>query len=362
MREGRTIIGEETVKLDAFFSGKRYENPIFYAYSNIDSHSKDTAFEDSHVNDWCCGAGLWRVNFSVPVPMGAIIPKDFHGLLTAGRCLSVDHNIASCIRMKSDMEKCGEAAATLAYIAIKNNISAKDADYSELSKMLMKTGCLDSDHDVGFVKPSNGRMKKFSFITDIDEIKSELSTDFPNIAIWSAKLLGIKEQLREWLNEENDDLKRHSAIALGLLSETDGLAILRSLAAERDIHVPAKNEQIAYALCVTAVYLLGRLKDQDAVSILSDIIKDGGAFKETDFEPDMLYKEVSDIKFHLFSYAVAAILEIRKAHPELKEKIDKVLNDYILNKEQKMNVSLKFDLLNQYDMYPKIKKYILKSI
>ena len=79
------------------------EKILFTCYSNADNRGKDMAFENRPQQDWMIACSLWGLNFTVPVPMGAVIPKGIDGLLLAGRLISVDHDLASCVRMQRDV-------------------------------------------------------------------------------------------------------------------------------------------------------------------------------------------------------------------------------------------------------------------
>jgi hypothetical protein len=113
----------------------------------MDNHNKDIAFENDLQQDWAVAASLWGLNMSVPIPLGALIPKGIDNLLVAGRSLAVDHDLAACVRMKRDMQKCGEAAALAAMVAIQENLPLRNIPYDLLRPLLMENGCLrESNH------------------------------------------------------------------------------------------------------------------------------------------------------------------------------------------------------------------------
>ena len=75
LREGRRIVGEETVELQDYLEDRMTDHPAFYAYSNLDNHGRDLAFESEGLQDWLVASSLWGINISVPVPLGCCIPK-----------------------------------------------------------------------------------------------------------------------------------------------------------------------------------------------------------------------------------------------------------------------------------------------
>ena len=337
-REGDRIVGEEDVTFESAASGDETDKPVFYAFSNLDSHSKDTAFEGRSIKDWYIAAGLWGVAIRTAIPMGALIPKGIDGLLAAGRCISLDHDIAACVRMMRDMKKCGEAAGTIAAMAAQSNIGVRDVDYTALAECLTKSGCLNKNvpHFASRVKVMN-ESKEFCWLTDFDEITQELGTDSPGRAMWSARIIGgdIAESLKTALVSDNENLRKHSAFALALIGDKAALPVLRETLTERDTMIPKSSIKFTYARGATAAYLLGRLCDVDSVELLLDVVRDEGAFDEKAFVEDEFHTGPSDMRFMFIQNAIASLIEIAKACPD-KEK-------YILN-EIRQKLDSGFDI------------------
>jgi hypothetical protein len=361
IREGRTIIGEENITLADFFDNNFSEKILFYAYSNADNHGKDTAFEDEPLTDWYVAAGLWGVNFSVGVPVGALIPKGYSGILVAGRCLAVDHNIAPCIRMKSDMEKCGEAAAEMAYLSIKDRTALKDIDYNKLVAMLSESGCLNPANNVGFVnRTAPEKLIPFEWLTDINDIIKELKSEKPGIAIWSAKRLGsgIREELENCLATDDYLLKKNAAIALGILGLPAACETLRNMVNTRDGFIPSTSLKYSYTHATTAIYLLGKLRDYDSVEVLLDVIRSEGAFETANFTTDELHSTEADIRFQDISYALVALKRISEKHAGLTPYIKEVIRQKILNKDFSLFISLKSNPYIKHDMAYKLRAFV----
>ncbi|WP_052702973.1 FAD-dependent oxidoreductase [Paenibacillus beijingensis] len=142
LREGRFIEGEDNLTLEQLLNDRSIAQPLFFAYANVDIHCMDVAFESETMQKWLVACSMWGCKISVPIPLGALIPRGFQGLLAAGRCLAVDHDLAACVRMKRDMQKSGEAAAYAAYLSITRQAALRDIPYMELSALLKETGCL----------------------------------------------------------------------------------------------------------------------------------------------------------------------------------------------------------------------------
>ncbi len=338
------------------------EKPLFFAFSNLDSHCKDMVFEDEIINDWMVVCGLWGVLFPVGVPMGSVIPKGYDGLLVAGRCLSCDHNFSSCIRMKRDMEKCGEAVAMIAYLSIKNNCKTKDVDYKELERLLKETGCLSEDNNCGlFHRTLNfGDKLPCSFLTDINEIKNQLSSNSPGIAIWSVKRLGnkIADLLADGLSGDDENLKKHTAFALALISDTRACKLLRQMVEERDGMIPSSSIKYTFTRCNTAIYLLGRLGDKEAVEILYDIIKDKGSFDKSKFVPDEFYQSAEELQTQYVVYAARALTKIAEKNPDIALEIKENLRKLVVDSNLSLKVTLKSSQNVECDLTEKLINYI----
>ena len=362
IREGAVIIGEENITLEGFFRNPKVEKPLFYAFSNVDSHSKDTAFEDEALLDWYIVAGMWSVCFSVGVPLGALIPKEYDGILAAGRCIAVDHNMAALIRMKRDMEKSGEAAAQIACLAIKDGVRAVDVDYGKLSRTLKETKCLNEENNVGYIRWTSG--KKVRWLDNTADIIEGLSGDEPGIAIWSAKLMGecIKPALIKCLEDKtNGLLRKNAAFALGIMGDESCIPVLMEIAEKRDVYVPKSGVKYNYAHAVTAIYLLGKLAARESAGILLDIVRTKGVFDADSFKYDELHMKEADVSFQLISNSIVALARIAKRCPELRESIKREIENS-LNNGFKISISLKANRHIEYDMAGLLKTYTEKTL
>ncbi len=358
VRESARIVGEQTVTLEDALSGKKADNTVFYAYSNVDNHGKDVAFECETLKDWYICAGLWGVNMSVAIPMGAFIPKDTDGLLVGGRALSVTHEIASCVRMKSDMEKSGEIMADMAYLAVQNNCSVRDVPYDRLKSMLESTGCLSEENNVGFRCRTKDGTVSAVFPRNTEELKDCLSSEQPGLGIWAARYMGdaVKDDLAGWMCEKGV-LRENAAIALGLLKDDRALPVLLEMAQSRNMRIPKSSIKYVQTAGVAAVYLLGRFNDERGIHILKEIIADGGRFDRAAFKSTELYFAPRDVSFQFVSNAVAALCEIAKRQSDKKEEIVRFITENIIKNNRFSAVITLKGNENTADMAEKIKAY-----
>ncbi len=340
VREGCRIIGEQTVTLKDVFAGKPAEKTVFYSYADLDKHGDDVAFDGEEFCDWNIGANMGAINVTVPVPYGALIPKGKDGILVACRALGVDRNISSCVRMIRDMFKIGEVASAAAYLSVRNKCSVRDIDYKELKRMLEESKCLDERVNYGYREDKvtvNGEKLppgKIEFITDENKLVEALETNRPGVAIWSARLMGERcfNVLEKALESENENLSKHSAFALALCGNKKCLNVLRKTAKEKDGFILNDCRKHNRMRGWMAVYLLGRLRDREAVDILCDILTGGNVYKDYEYyvvrdkTRRFPVKGLELVYFQFVSLALAALLKIGDEHADTREKIIKAIN------------------------------------
>ena len=324
LREGRRIVGEETVELQDYLEDRMTDHPAFYAYSNLDNHGRDLAFESEGLQDWLVASSLWGINISVPVPLGCCIPEGYEGIMAAGRNISVGHDIASCVRQRRDMQKCGEAVGCAAALAVRKGISVRKLPYEELKKQLLATGCLKNSDDSGIWDIEDGRWTRTAWLDKTEDIYRGLKSDKPGIAIWSARRMGSRAagELEAWLMDGDRNVARNSALALGILGNEKALPLLRSMAEERDPYVPQTSRKYNQPRSLSAVYLLGRLRDREAVGILENILENPEDNRGQEYQYDTFIRRQKEYGFQFFTHAVMALLKIAAAHPQLSEEIN----------------------------------------
>lgn len=272
VREAARIEAEENVTFVDYLAGKRTDKPLMYAFAPVDNATLDMYNEDDAMLDWMLGCGfMYSYGISVGLPLGALLPRHTEGLLTAGKGIGVDHDLSTCIRMRKDMEKLGEAAAVAAVCAVRAGCDLRSVPYDDICAMLTKTGCLDEKNDEGLCRVWGGMQRAPETIpTDPDTLHDVLSSNNPGTAIYALwqmpEKCGSEGLLREWLCSEYDSLRYHAAMAAGLLGMPECLPVLRSLASMPPFDLPSGYPYSC--LKTRAVYLLGRMHDRDALPIL----------------------------------------------------------------------------------------------
>lgn len=272
IREAARIEAEEIVTFVDYLAGKRTDKPLLYAFAPVDNATLDMYNEDDAMLDWMLGCGfMYSYGISVGLPLEVLLPRHTEGLIAAGKGIGVDHDLSTCIRMRKDMEKIGEAAAVSAICALRTGCDLRHVPYDDICSMLRKTGCLDIGNDEGLCRIWGGMQREPETLpSDPDTLCAVLSSENPGTAIFALwqmpEKYNARKLLGEWLRSENDKLRYHAAMAAGLLAMPECLPVLRELAALPPFDLP---KGYPYSCLKTrAIYRLGRLHDRDALPIL----------------------------------------------------------------------------------------------
>jgi hypothetical protein len=124
-RETFRIVGESTVTVNDYTSGRIFDDALSYSFYPIDLH-------DEHgVKPKPLAHG------KVPtIPRGALIPKGSRNILVAGRCLSSDRLANSAARVQASCMGMGQAAAVTAALAAKNNTTPANVPLEDIRQNL----------------------------------------------------------------------------------------------------------------------------------------------------------------------------------------------------------------------------------
>lgn len=325
IREGRRIMAEYQLTMPAILNGELAPDPLFYAYADFDKHGKDNALESEVLCDWYVACNLSTVCVAVPVPAASLIPRGCRSLIVAGRHLGVDHDTASLIRMKRDMHRCGESAGVLAALAIRQDVQPLDVPYADIKAHLMRSGCLDAAHAVGRRFDDRDRRCSVDLLSDPAEIRRELASERPGIALFSCQRSGdaIRPSLRAWLAAGDPLLAGNSAIALALLGDPASLPVLRRLIQHRDSFFFKDCRRTNQLRSAIAIYLVGKLGDIDSLPLLEEILcfeQEGEKalyrdIQETSYQFNPT-KNFNAVYFQIVSHAAIAVLRISECHPD----------------------------------------------
>lgn len=342
MREGKKIIGEESVTFSDLLTGDETKQPIYFGLSNLDHHAKDSAFESRLYRDWITVCSMWGYNVGIPVPRGALIPRGKDGLLVAGRNVSTDHDIATALRMKDDAQKAGEAAAVLATLAIQNRTTAKAVPYDALRKALLATGCLSPDDSTKVMRQSNGGgthptdVHPTVLCDDIQKILTELDADTPGYAIFAAGAYrgsdaaalteALVDGMRGNTTASHPHYAEHCTLALAMRGDMRCETPLLACIEDKSGAAPQNSWTHNQLYAVSAISASGKMGLSSAIKPLLAIIENKHYADDIPLSGEPYYgyqfiTDKEDLYFHLFTHALMSLYEITRAHPEYRESV-----------------------------------------
>ena len=347
IREGLRIIGEETVTMPDIHNHNITKEPLFYEYSNLDNHGKDTAFEGRIFRDWVEICSLWDCRIAFPIPCGALIPKGYYGLIVAGRCISTDHEVAFAVRMKDAMQKCGEVVSEILTFAIKNNCDIRDVQYDELKQKLYIKGILnkiDCFRANYYCEDSAMSYKNdiYTLAQEPDKLQKMLCSNSGGAAILAAasSIDEYSSLLKVWVNDSNKYLSLNSALALCIGGYgKDAADVIINAITDKSGEQSKNSYTFNYPYAVSAISAAGRAELIEAIDSLLTIVANPHYADNipllNSFEgKTKLVVDNNDLRYLYFTTAIVALYEIYKAHPEQKKRISAVLRNIRLDDYQ----------------------------
>jgi hypothetical protein len=131
IRETFRIVGETTIKLEDYESGRVFDDAVSHSFYPIDLHFEG-GVRPKHLNE-----GV------VPtVPLRALIPKDSKNIMVAGRCVSSDQMANSALRVQASCMGMGQAAGVTAALAAKTGASPLQVPLATIRSELAKHGAI----------------------------------------------------------------------------------------------------------------------------------------------------------------------------------------------------------------------------
>ncbi|MDP4134146.1 MAG: FAD-dependent oxidoreductase [Bacillota bacterium] len=133
VRESRMIIGRHVLTGKEIIDCTKFEDSIATGNYDIDIHNP----EGSGTSHYYFPSGEYYT-----IPYRSLQPLGADNLLTAGRCISADHDAQASIRIMPICTCLGEAAGVAAYVAKKMNTNFEKADINYIRKILLENGAM----------------------------------------------------------------------------------------------------------------------------------------------------------------------------------------------------------------------------
>ena len=332
-REGIRYEGEETLSYVDIIMGKNPEKTLFVARSDLDKHGHDHALDDELYQSWWIISNLATVTARINVPMGAVVPKGIKGIVTAGRCLSVDSYASGAVRMNRDMHRMGECVGIAAALAARDGVDFTRIDYSEYCALTDKYRCRNGLLTDRFAFDSpNGTApyRRVCFDMTEEEIISVLATDSPGEAIWACYLTDgrMADKLIPLLESEDSTFTLNVAFALGIMGRKEALPRLRKAILSRDTDFLRGCRRSNQLKCTVALCLIGRLGEKSDIDILMPFFTEEEQKREIYSRPvDLLVSRGENYGytlFQLFTFAITSVCRLAARHGAKKEVAEKL--------------------------------------
>lgn len=281
------VVTEDVYTFADYVARKKPVKPVVYACTPYDNSNPDIYRENEMTQNWGLLCNMHIYNYTVGIPMGALLPRGIDGVVIAGKAIGLGHDMMGGVRMKSEMEKLGETAAVIAALSIQDNVATKDVDYEKLIGILGKDGCYAPQTDIGLNNArepddDNKLWHPVPLPATPEEYETILSSDYPAVGLWGILYEAkdsMKPYLKKWLSSDNNSLRENSAVALGLLKDDACVPVLREILAGERKPVTVNHGPHKFGwYCTTtycnfdkAVVLLGRFRDKASLPRLTEI-------------------------------------------------------------------------------------------
>ncbi|MBR0459777.1 MAG: FAD-dependent oxidoreductase [Victivallales bacterium] len=295
IREGVHVKTDLVQSLSDFFANpEQVDEPIYYAFSNIDTHSRDIVLESQDFTDWMIGCSMWGTELFFPVSRKTLLVSGFDNLLVPARHLGVDHDLGHALRMNPMMGAIGEVAGIWCALAVQHQVTdLRQVPYPELAQEIhLQTPSPDCNRNRIALPP--------------DEIRAGMASPKPGFALWSSKKLPVaklREAFAAALPESNEQCQY--AFALALQNDDFGAELLRKLLQTRDARHPETSRKYNQDYGVSALYFLGRLGYAPACDTIFQVLRDPTLASSMEY----------------IGGAIAALLHIGDKNPPLRHRI-----------------------------------------
>lgn len=128
VRESRRILGDYVLTAEDLVQGRVFDDAVSMGGYHIDIHRPAGTWVDSH-----------NVR-AYTIPIRSLIARDVEGLMMAGKCLSATHEAVASTRVVPICQGQGQAAGTVAALALKAGKSVRQVPISQLQDTLAAQG------------------------------------------------------------------------------------------------------------------------------------------------------------------------------------------------------------------------------
>ncbi len=139
LRETRRVYGDYRITRDDVLSARQFDDQIGLCGAPIEDHGAGTGTKWEYLPD----------GTAVGIPLRTLVPRDGSNVLMAGRCFSAEHDAQASIRSMAQCMAMGQAAGTVAALAIEKGGAVRDVDSGALLERLRADGAVLSLEEAG---------------------------------------------------------------------------------------------------------------------------------------------------------------------------------------------------------------------
>ncbi|MBM3854955.1 MAG: FAD-dependent oxidoreductase, partial [Verrucomicrobia bacterium] len=165
-RERRRIVGDVTISPTDVILGRTWPDTVSFAKSNFDSHGFT-------VHPVFVAMPPDKQSLSVSVPLRALLPQGFDGLLVTGLGASAHRDAMPVIRMQPDVQNQGYACGVAAAMVAKAGTTIRHVDLKALQQHLVAKECLPpsalTDQDL-LLMPAESVVRAVDNLTRVEPI------------------------------------------------------------------------------------------------------------------------------------------------------------------------------------------------
>ncbi|MDJ0497259.1 MAG: FAD-dependent oxidoreductase [Acidimicrobiia bacterium] len=134
LRETRRVTGDYRLTRADVLNARQFDDQIGLCGAPIEDHHGGA------------GSGTtWEYlpeGSAVGIPLRTLIPRDGRNVLAAGRCFSAEHDAQASVRSMAQCMAMGQAAGTLAALAVRNGGEVRAVPFADLAQELRRGGAI----------------------------------------------------------------------------------------------------------------------------------------------------------------------------------------------------------------------------
>lgn len=132
LRETRRVYGDYRITRDDVLSARQFDDQVGLCGAPIEDHGAGTGTKWEYLPE----------GTAVGIPLRSLIPRDGSNSLVAGRCFSAEHDAQASIRSMAQCMAMGQAAGTVAALAVKRGGAVREVANGALLEQLRADGAV----------------------------------------------------------------------------------------------------------------------------------------------------------------------------------------------------------------------------